>query len=77
MPNRPRYQVSAEPDGPRWFFRVIDVPGAIGQAETEDRILAAAREVISLMLDVPEHSFDVERRGHSKWSEIKRRKGAG
>lgn len=76
MTDRPVYLVNAERDGEGWLVRVRDHPGVFGQADSEDDILDAARDVIALKLDVPPDSFDVRRIRFSKWSEIKRRKGA-
>jgi len=72
---RPVYQVRAKRDGDFMFVSVRDVPGAIGQAKSESEVLDVAREVLSLLLNVPLDSFDLIRSHHWRWSEIKRNKG--
>ncbi len=53
------YEVRATRSGDWW---AIDVPGLLGahtQARRLDQVEHMAREVISLLVDVPEDSFDV------------------
>lgn len=60
MMERKTYQVKATRSGDWW---AIDVPGLLGahtQTRRLDQVEHMAREVISLLLDVPEDSFDVE-----------------
>jgi hypothetical protein len=40
--------------------RVPEVPGAITQARRLEQIEATAREVVSLLLDIPPDSFDLD-----------------
>lgn len=59
MMDRMTYDVKASRSGDWW---AIDVPALLGahtQARRLDRVEHMAREVISLLVDVPEDSFDV------------------
>jgi DNA-directed RNA polymerase specialized sigma24 family protein len=59
MMDRTTYEVRATRSGDWW---AIDVPGLLGahtQARRLDHVEHMAREVISLLLDIPEDSFDV------------------
>jgi predicted RNase H-like HicB family nuclease len=56
---RRAYRVTAERDGRWWLVRVPEVPAAFTQARRLDQAEAMAREVVSLLLDVPEDSFDL------------------
>lgn len=58
--NRPKYKVTAQRDGRWWFVRVPEVPGAVTQARRLDQVEAMAREVVSLLLEVPPDSFDLD-----------------
>ena len=51
--------VTAERDGRWWLVRVPEVPAAFTQARRPDQVEAMAREVIALLLDVPEDAFDL------------------
>jgi predicted RNase H-like HicB family nuclease len=46
-------------DGNWWAMSVDEVPGAHSQARTRDEVAPMAREVISMTLDIPMHSFDL------------------
>jgi predicted RNase H-like HicB family nuclease len=58
--SRPTYGVTAQRDGRWWFVRVPEVPGAITQARRLHQVEAMAREVVSLLLEVPPDSFDLD-----------------
>ena len=57
---RPRYTAIAERDGGWWAITVQEVGGVFSQARRLDRVEFMAREAISLMLEVPPESFDVD-----------------
>jgi predicted RNase H-like HicB family nuclease len=57
---RPRYTAIAERDGTWWVITVPELPGVFSQARRLDRVEHMTRDVISLMLEVPADSFDVE-----------------
>jgi len=54
------YTVATERSGSWWAFSVPEIPGAHGQAKRLDQVRDEARDVISMMLDAPEDSFDLE-----------------
>jgi predicted RNase H-like HicB family nuclease len=56
---RPTYRVTAVRSGRWWAIDVPELRGVHSQARRLDQVESMAREVIALMLDVPEHSFDV------------------
>jgi predicted RNase H-like HicB family nuclease len=56
---RPLYTVTAARSGRWWALEVLDLPGVHSQARRLDQAEAMVREVIGLMLEVPEDSFDV------------------
>jgi predicted RNase H-like HicB family nuclease len=56
---RRTYRVTAERDGRWWLVRVPEVPTAFTQVRRLDQAEAMARDVLSLLLDLPEDSFDV------------------
>jgi DNA-directed RNA polymerase specialized sigma subunit len=53
------YTVRAQRDGKWWAISVEELPGALSQVRRLDQAEAMAREVIALVLDVPEDDFDV------------------
>jgi predicted RNase H-like HicB family nuclease len=53
------YRATATRDGRWWFIRVPHEPGLYTQVLRLDHAEAMLREVIALMLEVPEDSFDV------------------
>ena len=53
------YTVRAQRDGKWWAISVKGLPGALSQVRRLDQAEAMAREVIALVLDVPEDSFEV------------------
>ena len=57
---RPRYTAIAERDGTWWVITVPEVDGIFTQSRRLDRVEYMARDAISLMLEVPADSFDVE-----------------
>ena len=57
---RPRYTAVAERDGAWWAITVPEVDGVFSQARRLDRVESMAREAISLMLEIPPESFDVD-----------------
>lgn len=56
---RATYTAVAERDGSAWFARVEGVQGAIVQARRLEQIEPNVREVVAMLLDVPDDSFDV------------------
>lgn len=56
---RDEYTVQAERDGQWWAIEVDGVENAYSQAKRLDQVEAMAREVVSLLLDVAEDSFDL------------------
>jgi predicted RNase H-like HicB family nuclease len=54
-----RYLVRAVRSGRWWAIDVPELPGVLSQARRLDQVESMAREVIALMLNVPEDSFDV------------------
>jgi len=57
---RPSYTALAERDGSWWAITVPELEGVFSQARRLDRVEYMARDAISLMLEVPADSFDVE-----------------
>lgn len=57
---RPKYTAIAQRDGSWWVIRVPDVSDIFTQARRLDRVESVARDAISLMLEVPADSFDVD-----------------
>jgi predicted RNase H-like HicB family nuclease len=57
---RRTYRATAERDGRSWLVRVPELTGVFAQARRLEFAETAISEVIGLMLDVPEDSFDVE-----------------
>ena len=53
------YTARARREGKWWAISVKGLPGALSQVRRLDQAEATAREVIALVLDVPEDSFDV------------------
>jgi predicted RNase H-like HicB family nuclease len=54
-----RYLVRAVRSGRWWAIDVPELHGALSQARRLDQVESMAREVIALMLHVPEDSFDL------------------
>jgi hypothetical protein len=54
------YVVNTERSGNWWAFSIPEIPGAHGQAKRLDLVKNEARDVVALMLDAPEESFDLE-----------------
>ena len=57
---RPRYAAIAQRSGAWWVISVPELSGVHSQARRLDRVEYMARDAISLMLEVPADSFDVE-----------------
>jgi predicted RNase H-like HicB family nuclease len=55
-----KYVVHARRDGAWWALEIPEVPGALSQARTLEEAPTMAREVIALMLDVPQSEVEVE-----------------
>jgi DNA-directed RNA polymerase specialized sigma subunit len=53
------YTARAQREGKWWAISVKGLPGALSQVRRLDQAEAMAREVIALVLDVPQDSFDV------------------
>lgn len=56
---RQNYTATARRDGKWWFIEVTEVDGAFTQVKRLDHAEAMAREVVALLLNVPEESFDI------------------
>jgi len=54
-----RFLVRAVRSGRWWAIDVPELPGVYSQARRLDQVESMAREVIALMLNVPEDSFDI------------------
>jgi len=54
------YTVTTERSGHWWAFSIPEIPGAHGQAKRLDQVKDEARDVVSLLQDAPEDSFDLE-----------------
>ena len=54
-----RYVVRAIRSGRWWAIDVPELPAVFSQARRLDQVESMAREVIALMLNVPEDSFDI------------------
>ena len=57
---QPRYTALVERSGQSWAIRVAELPGVFSQARRLDRVEYMARDAISLLLEVPADSFDIE-----------------
>jgi len=57
--DRPRFTVHVTCEG-HWFMVTIDELDGLTQARDRSEVEVAARELISVALDVPPDSFDVE-----------------
>lgn len=57
---RNRYTARAERVGAWWAIEVEGVRNAVSQARRLDQVEAMAREVVALLLDVAEDSFDLD-----------------
>lgn len=56
---RQLYTARAQRDGKGWAISVAGLTGALTQVRRLDQAEAVTREVIALLLDVPEDSFDI------------------
>jgi hypothetical protein len=54
------YKVTARRSGSWWAFRADDVPGAVGQARRLEQVESEARDVLAMMLEVPDDVVEVE-----------------
>ena len=57
---RSTYTALAERGEAWWAIRVAELPGVFSQARRLDRVESMARDAISLLLEVPADSFDIE-----------------
>jgi hypothetical protein len=57
---RKLYTARAQRSGKWWAISVNGLPGALSQVRRLDQAEATTREVIAMVLDVPEDSFDVQ-----------------
>jgi predicted RNase H-like HicB family nuclease len=55
-----RFKANVKQDGVFWFIQISDHENLFTQAQNIDEIEPMAREVISLMLDIPVDSFELE-----------------
>ena len=55
-----QYKVNVIKDGALWFIQIPSHENIFTQAKNIDEIEPMTREVISLMLEIPEDSFDLE-----------------
>jgi hypothetical protein len=56
---RPLYRVRAAPVGRAWAFRVLELPGSSGIADSRLDVTFRARELVAELLDVDRDEFDV------------------
>jgi predicted RNase H-like HicB family nuclease len=54
------YAVTTERTGGWWAFSIPEIKGAHGQAKRLEQVKGEARDLVSMMLDVPEDSFELE-----------------
>lgn len=54
------YSVHVQRDGDWWGIDIPEVDGGFSQAKRLDQVEAMAREVVALLLDVPEDSFELD-----------------
>jgi predicted RNase H-like HicB family nuclease len=59
------YRVKVEHGERWWIVSIPEVPGAYTQARQLREVEAMAREVVALMLEIPEDSFDLDIEGAS------------
>jgi hypothetical protein len=59
MKTRKTYEVIARRSGGWWALEVTGVPRAVSQARRLDQADEMIRDALSMVLDVPEDSFDV------------------
>ena len=57
---RPAYRVVVERDGDWWLITVPDVQRARSQARRLDQVEATARDLLSLILELPQDSIELE-----------------
>jgi predicted RNase H-like HicB family nuclease len=57
---KPTYTALAQRSGTWWAIRVAELPGIFSQARRLERVEYMARDAISLLLDIPPDSFEVE-----------------
>lgn len=55
-----RFKANVKQDGVFWFIQISDHENLCTQARNIDEIEPMAREVISLMLEIPQDSFELE-----------------
>lgn len=58
--NKRVYTVRCQRSGGWWAITIPEVPGAFTQARRLDQVESMARDVIGLMLGVPEDSFGIQ-----------------
>ena len=54
------YRANVTRDGAFWFIQLPSLENVFTQARNLDEIESMTRDVISLMLDIPSDSFDLE-----------------
>ena len=54
------YRANVTEDGAFWFIQLPSLKNVFTQARNLDEIESMTRDVISLMLDIPADSFDLE-----------------
>lgn len=55
-----QYKANVQKDGALWFIQLPSHENVFTQARNIDEIESMTREVISLMLEIPADSFDLE-----------------
>ena len=55
-----RYRANIKKDGAFWFIQIYGHENIFTQARSAEEIEPMTRDVISLMLNIPEDSFDIE-----------------
>ena len=54
------YKANVTKDGPFWFIQLPSLKNVFTQARNLNEIDAMTRDVVSLMLEIPADSFDLE-----------------
>ena len=56
---RPVFHVQSHNDGRRWIYSIEELPGVFGEVAERDEVIAAARAMIAVWLNVGPDRFDV------------------
>ena len=67
------YKVNVTQDGALWFIQLPSHENIFTQALSVEEIEPMTREVISLMLNIPEDSFEIELSFHQGLNSLEKR----